>query len=241
MSALVAADGVVEGGGEFEGGLSGDDPGCGGFGAQDLEAVVDVVLAGVPDQGGCGDGEGGGAQVEPGQELLGEVDLVVADLRVGEGESEGALGLAGGALPGDGVLLGLGAGGQVGVGGGGRPGRGGLRRRPVDAPAGPWTVRPGQLPSRRWPMPVPGGATCRFGLPGCRPCPSTARLPTSPPADEDVGAHLDDLEALAWTTYDWHRPPACSTSRGRARAPAAGARRNGKGPLGPGPEAAGLP
>lgn len=55
--------------------------------------------------------------VEPRQELPGELDFVVGEfgvgVGVGEGKDESALGLGGGPLAGDGVLLGFRAGGLV--------------------------------------------------------------------------------------------------------------------------------
>ncbi|MFJ9847332.1 hypothetical protein ACIRYZ_44305 [Kitasatospora sp. NPDC101155] len=50
-------------------------------------------------QGGDAGGEGGGAQVEVGQELGGEVEFVVGRLGVSEGADEGELRLGGGAPP----------------------------------------------------------------------------------------------------------------------------------------------
>ncbi|WFB11323.1 hypothetical protein LRS74_33020 [Streptomyces sp. LX-29] len=105
---------MVEAQGQLQQDLGGDESGDADLGPQDAGAVFDVAVgAGVPDEGGDLRGEGGGAQVEPGQELLGEVEFVVGAVGVGEGEGEGALGLAGGTFAGDAVLLGLGAGGFV--------------------------------------------------------------------------------------------------------------------------------
>ncbi|MEV3967739.1 hypothetical protein AB0K68_06325 [Streptomyces sp. NPDC050698] len=78
-----------------------------GFGRSDAD---------VADERGNPHGEAGGAQVEAGEERLGEVELVVRDGGIGEDHHEGSLGLASGAFPGDAVLLGLVAGGSAGGG-----------------------------------------------------------------------------------------------------------------------------
>ncbi|MEU8926579.1 hypothetical protein AB0D10_37595 [Kitasatospora sp. NPDC048545] len=44
-------------------------------------------------------------------------------------------------------------------------------------------------------MPVLGGATCRSGCTEYRVLRATAPVPTSPPADENLVAHLHDLGA----------------------------------------------
>ncbi|GGW78066.1 hypothetical protein [Streptomyces galilaeus] len=65
------------------------------FGAQSGDLVVDRVAAGVTDEFGPADLDGGGAQVEAGEELVGEADfrggLVGGVERDGEGaRSSGA-------------------------------------------------------------------------------------------------------------------------------------------------------
>ncbi|MFJ9544340.1 hypothetical protein ACIRPX_45055 [Streptomyces sp. NPDC101225] len=50
---------------------------------------------------------GGGAQIYAGQQLLSEGEFVVGDGRVGEGQGEGAVGLAVAALIGDAVVFGF--------------------------------------------------------------------------------------------------------------------------------------
>ncbi|MEU0984059.1 hypothetical protein ABZ488_33090 [Streptomyces griseus] len=63
----VVHHGVVEGGGEFEHGLGGDEAARVDLGAQDFGAAGDVAVgAGVADEGGNFHSEGGGAEVKAG-------------------------------------------------------------------------------------------------------------------------------------------------------------------------------
>ncbi|MER5737306.1 hypothetical protein ABT117_16715 [Streptomyces sp. NPDC002262] len=88
--------------------------------AQGVSTIEDAVVgAGVAGEGGHVDGVAGLAQGEARDELAGEFDLVGRAAGVGEGESEGALGLGGGAFAGATVLFGLGVGGLVRGGGAG--------------------------------------------------------------------------------------------------------------------------
>ncbi|MDT9680994.1 hypothetical protein RND61_02675 [Streptomyces sp. TRM76323] len=89
--------------GEFEDGFDCGDAGVADLGAQRAGGFEAVWGAGVADEGGDPHGEAGGAQVEAGEELLGEVGFVVGGVGVGEGRDEGAVGLAGGAFAGDAV------------------------------------------------------------------------------------------------------------------------------------------
>ncbi|MFF4506581.1 hypothetical protein [Streptomyces sp. NPDC001401] len=84
--------------------------------AQGADAVVEGGVAGVADQGGDGRVDRGGAQVEGGEELVGQVDFVVGLAGVGEGDGEGAQGLVVCGFTGFCVLFGLGASGEVGGG-----------------------------------------------------------------------------------------------------------------------------
>jgi hypothetical protein len=69
---VVVEDGLVERGGEFEGGGHRGEAGDVELGAQGVDAVVERGTAGVADQGGDGGVDRGGAQAE-----VGEVDFVV--------------------------------------------------------------------------------------------------------------------------------------------------------------------
>ncbi|MFF3918513.1 hypothetical protein ACFYZB_34600 [Streptomyces sp. NPDC001852] len=91
---MVVENGLVERRGEFEGGGHGGEAGDVELGAQGVNAVVERGSAGVADQGGDGRVDRGGAQVEAGEELVGEVDFVVGLAGVAEGDGEGAQGLA---------------------------------------------------------------------------------------------------------------------------------------------------
>ncbi|MDG9687833.1 hypothetical protein QC334_34760 [Streptomyces sp. DH18] len=98
----------MEGGGELEHRLGGDEAARADLGAQEFGSAGDIAVgASVADDGGDLHGEGGGAEVKAGQDLLGEVDFVVGDVRVGEREGEGARRLGGSALSGDTVLRGF--------------------------------------------------------------------------------------------------------------------------------------
>ncbi|WP_214910241.1 hypothetical protein [Streptomyces sp. ISL-99] len=111
---VVVLDGVVETHSQFQRGLCGCQAGVAGSGAQQAYGLEAADGPGVPDEGGDLRGEGSGPEVESRQWLVGEVEFVVGGVGVGEGEDESALGLAGGALAGDVVLLGLVPGGGVG-------------------------------------------------------------------------------------------------------------------------------
>ncbi|MEV6115916.1 hypothetical protein AB0L59_26260 [Streptomyces sp. NPDC052109] len=82
------------------------------LGAQGVDAVVEPGVAGVADQGGDGGVDRGGAQVEVGEEPVGEVDFVVG-LGGVEGGGEGAQGLVMCGIAGFGVLFGFRASGEV--------------------------------------------------------------------------------------------------------------------------------
>ncbi|MEU1036497.1 hypothetical protein ABZ402_49455 [Streptomyces mirabilis] len=87
------------------------------FGAQRSDLVVDAVAAGIADEFGPADVDGGGAQVEAAQELVGEVDFRGGLVGGVERDGECAQGLAVGGLAGLAVLFGFGASGEVGRGG----------------------------------------------------------------------------------------------------------------------------
>ncbi|MGW2492316.1 hypothetical protein ACWCV9_34610 [Streptomyces sp. NPDC001606] len=102
---MVVLDGVMEADSQFQRGLCGCQAGVGDVGAQQAHGLEAADGPGVPDEDGDLPGEGGGPQVESRQQLFGQVELVVGGVGVGEGQDEGALGLAGGTLAGDAVLL----------------------------------------------------------------------------------------------------------------------------------------
>ncbi|MEU3137659.1 hypothetical protein ABZ691_33475 [Streptomyces sp. NPDC006854] len=112
---MAAEDRGVEAEGQFEGRLGGGE--SGGVDVRSQQVDVACQAAGASCVGGEGrdaGGQGGGPQFEAGEQLLGEVNFVSGGGGIGEGEDEGTLGLTGGALTGDTVLLGLAA--VVGVG-----------------------------------------------------------------------------------------------------------------------------
>ncbi|MGW9436064.1 hypothetical protein [Streptomyces sp. NPDC055607] len=79
------------------------------LGVHGLNAAGNVG-AGVTDEDGDPGGEGGGAQIEFGQEAFGEVEFVVGERGVGEGEGQGKPGLSSGAFTDDATPFGLGVG-----------------------------------------------------------------------------------------------------------------------------------
>ena len=83
------------------------------FGAQRGDLVVDTVAAGIADEFGPADVDGGSAQVETDQELVGEVDFCGGLVGGVERDGECAQGLAVGGLAGLAVLFGFGASGEV--------------------------------------------------------------------------------------------------------------------------------
>ncbi|MFI8294182.1 hypothetical protein ACIGBL_34255 [Streptomyces sp. NPDC085614] len=113
---VVALDGVVEAQGQFQCGFCGCQASVADFGADQAYGLEAADGPGLPDEGGDLRGEGGGPEIEPPQQLFGEMKFVVGSVRIGECKDEGALGLAGGTLAGDAVLLGLVASGGVGGG-----------------------------------------------------------------------------------------------------------------------------
>ncbi|MFE3249347.1 hypothetical protein [Streptomyces sp. NPDC059209] len=74
----VAPDGVVEAQGEIERRVRGGESGDVDAGTREPRAVFDTVVgSGIADEGGDAGGEGGGAQVESGQQMLREAEFVV--------------------------------------------------------------------------------------------------------------------------------------------------------------------
>lgn len=105
---LGLAYGVVEGeGGLQERGEPGK-PGDGDLGAQHGDLAGDVAVgAGVAHEGGDVGEKGGGARVEPGEQLVGEGEFVVCTVRVGERGDQGDEGLGDGLFAPGVMLLGF--------------------------------------------------------------------------------------------------------------------------------------
>ncbi|MFG3208072.1 hypothetical protein [Streptomyces sp. NPDC048192] len=104
---MVVEDGLVQRDGEFEGGDHGGKVG------DVVKAVVDRGIAGVANQGGDGRVDRGAAQIEVGEELVGQVDFVVGLVGVAEDDGEGTQGLGMCSFAGFGVLFGFRAPGGV--------------------------------------------------------------------------------------------------------------------------------